>query len=153
MSAFSQFRPKSLAFLRGLKRNNDKTWFEAHRAEYDAARKDKSGRGRGRLTALQKRLADLRVMDPACGCGNFLVITYRELRRLELKDGKLVTQEVIFKSIGRIRHVIAGYPGQTPVLIHFQNSSGKRATVELPELYHVKRSDELLQALDKWIDD
>jgi hypothetical protein len=39
------------------------------------------------------------------------------------------------------------------VQIHFQNSSGKRATVELPELYHVKRSDELLQALDKWIDD
>ena len=52
-----------------------------------------------------------------------------------------------------IRHVIAGYPGETPVQIHFQNSSGKRATVELPELYHVKRSDELLQALDKWIDD
>ena len=24
-------------------------------------------------------------MDPACGCGNFLIITYRELRRLELQ--------------------------------------------------------------------
>ena len=24
-------------------------------------------------------------MDPACGCGNFLIITYRELRRLELR--------------------------------------------------------------------
>jgi DNA polymerase-3 subunit alpha len=52
-----------------------------------------------------------------------------------------------------IRHIITGYPGKTPVWLHFQNSSGKRATIELPELYHVKRSDELLQALDKWIDD
>ncbi|MFM2170362.1 MAG: polymerase subunit alpha [Verrucomicrobiota bacterium] len=52
-----------------------------------------------------------------------------------------------------IRHIIAGYPGKTPVWIHFQNSSGKRCTVELPELYQVKRSDELLQSLDKWIDD
>ncbi len=52
-----------------------------------------------------------------------------------------------------IRHIIAGYPGKTPVHLHFQNSSGKRCTVELPELYQVKRSDELLQELDKWIDD
>jgi DNA polymerase-3 subunit alpha len=52
-----------------------------------------------------------------------------------------------------IRHIIAGYPGKIPVHLHFHNSSGKRCTVELPELYQVKRSDELLQALDKWIDD
>ena len=55
------------------------------RAEFEAAKKDKSGRGRGRLIELQKRLASLRFLDPACGCGNFLVITYRELRRLELE--------------------------------------------------------------------
>ena len=54
------------------------------RAEFAAARKDKSGRGRGRLAELQKKLAGLRFLDPACGCGNFLVITYRELRALEL---------------------------------------------------------------------
>lgn len=35
MSAFSQFRPKSLAFLRGLKRHNEKTWFETNRPTYD----------------------------------------------------------------------------------------------------------------------
>jgi len=55
------------------------------RAEFEAARKDKSGRGPGRLRALQDRLAGLRFLDPACGCGNFLVITYRELRHLELE--------------------------------------------------------------------
>lgn len=30
------------------------------------------------------RLAGLRFLDPACGCGNFLVVAYRELRQLEL---------------------------------------------------------------------
>ncbi len=31
------------------------------------------------------RLAGLRFLDPACGCGNFLVVAYRELRKLELE--------------------------------------------------------------------
>lgn len=55
------------------------------RAEFEAAKRDKSGRGPGRLRDLQKRLAALRIMDPACGCGNFLVVTYTQLRQLELE--------------------------------------------------------------------
>jgi len=35
------------------------------------------------LTALRDRLSTLRVLDPACGSGNFLYIAYREMRRLE----------------------------------------------------------------------
>jgi len=37
------------------------------------------------LKKLQNKLASLKFLDPACGAGNFLVITYRELRRLEHK--------------------------------------------------------------------
>ena len=37
-----------------------------------------------RLDRLHDKIASIRVLDPACGCGNFLVIAYRELRRLEL---------------------------------------------------------------------
>ncbi|HSO85523.1 MAG TPA: DNA methyltransferase, partial [Draconibacterium sp.] len=37
-----------------------------------------------KLRAFHKKVASLRFLDPACGCGNFLVITYRELRMLEL---------------------------------------------------------------------
>lgn len=40
---------------------------------------------RARLGEFHKKLASLRFLDPACGCGNFLVITYRELRLLELE--------------------------------------------------------------------
>ena len=35
--------------------------------------------------AFQHKLARLNFLDPACGCGNFLVIAYREIRRLELE--------------------------------------------------------------------
>jgi len=37
-----------------------------------------------RLTDFHQRLRNLTFLDPACGCGNFLVIAYRELRLLEL---------------------------------------------------------------------
>jgi len=36
------------------------------------------------LRKLRAKLGDLKVLDPACGCGNFLVVIYRELRTLEL---------------------------------------------------------------------
>lgn len=36
------------------------------------------------LSEFHKRLSQLKFLDPACGCGNFLVITYRELRLLEI---------------------------------------------------------------------
>lgn len=48
----------------------------------------KQRRGAGRAKALQgfhERLRQLRFFDPACGCGNFLVIAYRELRLLEIE--------------------------------------------------------------------
>jgi hypothetical protein len=37
-----------------------------------------------RLRAFQDKLAKLKLFDPACGCGNFLIIAYRELRLLEI---------------------------------------------------------------------
>ena len=40
---------------------------------------------RKRLAEFHQRLAKLKFLDPACGCGNFLVIAYRELRLLELE--------------------------------------------------------------------
>ena len=55
------------------------------RAEFERVR---TRRGRGRLAALrrfQAKLGGLTFFDPACGCGNFLIISYRELRLLEIE--------------------------------------------------------------------
>ena len=60
-------------------------FLDSLRAEFDTARADKSTRRTARLEALQQQLSALTFLDPACGCGNFLVITYRELRALELE--------------------------------------------------------------------
>ncbi|HMD70895.1 MAG TPA: DNA methyltransferase [Bryobacteraceae bacterium] len=43
-----------------------------------------SGR-RKALEAFHESLSKLRFFDPACGCGNFLIIAYRELRLLEIE--------------------------------------------------------------------
>lgn len=40
---------------------------------------------KNRLVDFHKKLRSLKFLDPACGCGNFLVIAYRELRLLELE--------------------------------------------------------------------
>lgn len=40
---------------------------------------------KNKLTEFHKKLSTLKFLDPACGCGNFLIITYRELRLLELE--------------------------------------------------------------------
>ena len=53
------------------------------RAELDAALADRSTGRANRLREYQQKLRRLRLFDPACGCGNFLILGYRELRRLE----------------------------------------------------------------------
>jgi hypothetical protein len=40
---------------------------------------------RNKLFDFHQRLRRMNFLDPACGCGNFLVIAYRELRKLELE--------------------------------------------------------------------
>ncbi|MBK9419563.1 MAG: class I SAM-dependent DNA methyltransferase [Flavobacteriales bacterium] len=50
-----------------------------------------------KLDQFHKKLSELRFLDPACGCGNFLVITYRELRELEIAviTAQLKGQQVV----------------------------------------------------------
>ncbi len=48
--------------------------------EYRKCQDDKN-----KLKKLHVKIAGLRFLDPACGCGNFLIIAYRELRTLELE--------------------------------------------------------------------
>lgn len=49
------------------------------RAEFEKIKRDKK-----RLVDFHQKLARIKILDPACGCGNFLVIAYRELRLIEL---------------------------------------------------------------------
>ncbi|MFZ4859006.1 MAG: class I SAM-dependent DNA methyltransferase [Desulfuromonadaceae bacterium] len=60
----------------------DELWAEFHKVK----------RNRNQLFEFLKKLSHLTFFDPACGCGNFLVIAYRELRLLELEVLRHVRQ-------------------------------------------------------------
>ena len=55
------------------------------RTEFGRLKARRSRRRRPDLLRFQDRLGKLRFFDPACGCGNFLIIAYRELRALEIE--------------------------------------------------------------------
>mgnify|MGYP000854163450 CR=1 FL=1 len=54
-------------------------------AEFDRMKSTKA-----ELETFHNKIAGLRFLDPACGCGNFLIITYRELRLLEFEVLKML---------------------------------------------------------------
>ncbi len=55
------------------------------RAEWTGIKTDRSTRRRAGLEGFHQKLRSLQFLDPACGCGNFLVLAYRELRALEIE--------------------------------------------------------------------
>jgi hypothetical protein len=52
------------------------------------ARLEEAGNNARSLLNLRKRMAKIRVFDPACGSGNFLVIAYKEMRKVEAEINK-----------------------------------------------------------------
>ena len=68
---------------------------------------------RSKQLALYEKLPKLRIFDPACGCGNFLVIAYRELRRLEMDlIAKLFKQGQQIGGIDRVENLSRVHVGQ-----------------------------------------
>jgi hypothetical protein len=60
------------------------------RAEWERLQADRSTRRRANIEAFHSKLAGFQFLDPACGCGNFLVLGYRELRALELEVAQVL---------------------------------------------------------------
>lgn len=62
------------------------------------------------LKQFHEKLARLKFFDPACGCGNFLIISYREIRKLELEvlktlykpHGKMTQGELDISELSKI---------------------------------------------------
>jgi type I restriction-modification system DNA methylase subunit len=61
---------------------------------------------KNKLNEFHKKLSALKFLDPACGCGNFLVITYRELRLLEFEVLKALNKSGQgFLDVGQILQI------------------------------------------------
>mgnify|MGYP000967505062 FL=1 len=63
--------------------------------EFEAAKGNKK-----KLIALLNRIWNIKIFDPACGSGNFLIITYKELRKLEI---------AIIKEYDKVKEGISGF--------------------------------------------
>ena len=57
------------------------------------------------------------------------------------------------RDLDEIKEVLMKFPGTIPVILHFQNSAGKRVSVEIGERYHVRRHVDLEEELDRWVED
>lgn len=66
----------------------DELWAEFNKIK-NAPKLNKS-----ELLRFHEKLGNLKFLDPACGCGNFLIITYRELRLLEIEVIKLILAKI-----------------------------------------------------------
>ncbi|HEP1800588.1 TPA: class I SAM-dependent DNA methyltransferase [Streptococcus suis] len=71
------------AIVDKINENEDKDITERTRRENRAAYEKE-------LSTLHERLSKIKFFDPACGSGNFLIITYKELRRLEIQILKTI---------------------------------------------------------------
>jgi hypothetical protein len=72
------------------------------RAEFETIRHQ-----RNRLLAFQQKLGRIKILDPACGCGNFLVVAYRELRLLELDVLRAVYKPGASSQALDVAHILA----------------------------------------------
>jgi hypothetical protein len=100
-------------------------------ADLRAAKRNKKA-----LEDFLKKLRQLMFFDPACGCGNFLVIGYREIRRLELEaaeallaiaqKSRVVSDTLDAKEFGQIQCDVHQFHG-----IEIEPSAAHIATVAL----------------------
>ena len=65
---------------------------------------DRAGESKAKLTKFLERLYKLRIFDPACGSGNFLIIAFKELCKLEIDALKRIHgQQTSFRFDSKIR--------------------------------------------------
>ena len=65
---------------RNIRRAIEPLFLNDLKAEFEQVQNDAK-----KLTAFITKLQTLQILDPACGCGNFLIVAYREMRLLEMQ--------------------------------------------------------------------
>jgi hypothetical protein len=58
------------------------------------------------LEKFRKKLSSLTFLDPACGCGNFLVVTYRELRLLDIEIIRIQNKGYFVLDVNLLNNVL-----------------------------------------------
>lgn len=91
---------------------------------------EKSFDNPSKLQDLLNRIAKIKIFDPACGSGNFLIISYKKLRTLEIE---------ILKRINTLSNKKQGqFFGQAKTQLSFLSLSSK---IELTQFYGIELDD------------
>jgi len=92
---------------------------------------EKSKTSKKKLQELINRIANLKIFDPACGSGNFLIIAYKELRRLEI---------MILKQINKVSRMKKGklFGSKSREQLSFLSLS---SSIELTQFYGIELDD------------
>lgn len=105
------------------------------RADLDRITARKSGRDAALKSFLHK-LTTLTFFDPACGCGNFLVIAYREIRRLELAALRILYPHDIIDAALLSRVTVDQFYG-----IEFEEFPARIAEVAMWMMDHIANNE------------
>lgn len=104
--------------------------------ELDKIASRKTGRD-GALKEFLAKLTRLTFFDPACGCGNFLVIAYREIKRLELRALKaLYGEQASFTVAGMTRITVNQFYG-----IEYEEFPARIAEVAMWMMDHISNNE------------
>jgi len=95
--------------------------------EFEASKTSKS-----KLQKLQERLANLKIFDPACGSGNFLIIAYKELRALEIK---------ILQQIDKVSNMKQGALFDSKMKKEQMSFMSLSSNIELTQFYGIELDD------------
>jgi type I restriction-modification system DNA methylase subunit len=118
---------------------------------------------RNQLDKFRKKLSELRFLDPACGCGNFLVVTYRELRLLDIEIIRLQNNKNLVLDVSILSNVqltnfygyeidntsamiaeVAMWLTEHQMNMRLENEFGKTIpTIPLKEAANIKRCNSL----------
>jgi len=92
-----------------------------------------------RLNKLLERISNLKIFDPACGSGNFLIIAYKELRQLEIK---------ILQQLQNLQKAATGFePNQLELIPKAQQTLAASfqislfSRIELSQFYGIELDD------------
>lgn len=93
---------------------------------------EKAKMSKVKLQSLIDRLANLKIFDPACGSGNFLIIAYKELRKLEMK---------ILKQIDKVSNMKQGELFDSKSKYEQLSFLSLSSRIELTQFYGIELDD------------
>lgn len=92
-----------------------------------------------KLRTLLERISKIKIFDPACGSGNFLIIAYKELRILEIKI--LQQQQLLYKAVSGFEAAQLELIPKAQLTLAGEHQQTLFSIIELSNFYGIELDD------------